>query len=270
MRAIGSAIAGNWASEIKLNFEEGLETILTSAWTLGNRSANVSTGLLLKASLRRMACVGSRVADGLLQGKFVREGGCCRYNAADPLLINIKYDESTIRDEIDAAIKGCANSATTDYLSFHALPVEVYAMQELSVNIHNEMLRSSYTKTIKPRFATDLSEGSKPEVRFKRYPLCALAELDSVWNRHREFGVLSGMPLIEMVKQNLTQRETLLADIVNIVCGEWLTGDDLRKKAFGDVGKGCAIEGWLSWSDAQRIGKLCDNELVNVYYNCYV
>jgi hypothetical protein len=270
MRAIASVVNGNWSNELMLGYQEGLETILSSAWTLANRSALISTSLLLKHSMRRLARCGGRVAEKLLIGEYIREGSAGRFYGRDTHSIEIDYEDEAVDQAVEEAIKTSANSATNDYLTHHAQPVEIFALTYLNTSIQKDMLKSSYSKTLRTAVSRDLNEEDEAEVRERYYKIRGMYLVDEVWNKEVDRGLLSGFPLLELVKNTLKRRPQLVHEMLTMLTGDYYLQRDIEKVAWGVQGRGCAIDGYLSWSDAQSIAKKCDGEMVKVTYMCYV
>jgi hypothetical protein len=270
MRSVAAVVAGNWVNEIKLSKKEGLDTVQNAAWTLGNRCGDSTIGLLLKHSLKRMARIGGRVADGLLTGTISKDGTPVRWTGADTYTVTVKFDETKVVRQLDDMIRYCPATATTDYLSYHATPQEIYAVQALKLNLRNEMARSSYEKSIKPRLVVEETEVD-PVIKSKKMHIRGRYLLDEAWNLKEDKGLLSGQPLMELCKNALNDNPVVLSDVlVSLTGGVYYSGEEAKRMAWGvDYPTGCAIGGRLAWSDACRIASKTNGELILVDYNCY-
>jgi hypothetical protein len=267
MRSVGSAVAGNWANELKLDYDEGLRTILNHAWTLGNRSNRTDIALLFKSSMKRMARITGRVAENLLIAKWALPGQACRYYDQDVYDVFIGKHKNKWIDKLDREVKYLDNSATTDYLTFHTTPTEAYALQYMDTSVQNEMKRASYGKTmaLRVKFTEDIVEDV--DIHVRRRNIIGSETVKDLWDCDERYGVLSGFPILQLVKNRMS--EQLTSDLVHSLTGDWHVGIDLIDVAWGDHVRGCAIRGRMTFADAGRVAGRSFMYLVDNYYNCF-
>jgi hypothetical protein len=269
-RTIATCVAGNWINDIRLDYKEGLDTVLHHGWTLANRSANLGAAVLLKKSLSRMAHINGSKAVELLMGKSARDGGPCRYTHVDTKNYIIKYEDTEQDKEIARDVRVCAHAATADYLAYHTEPIEQYVLVQIGASVESKMRESSYTKTLKEKYHKDPTQGKRPTVSRETFHVKGMYTIDEAWDKEHAKGLLSGIPILEMMKRQINARPVLLRDLINIVTKEWYDYDYLEELAWGVSGTGCAVKGFLSWADASTIARKCTRQMVTTQYNCYV
>jgi hypothetical protein len=269
-RTIASCVCGNWVNEIKLDYREGLETMISHAWTYGNRPGSPKAGLLLKASFKRIARISGRAAEGLLTGAFAREDGPCRYSDANTWEVMVEYKASKLDKRMKFESKYLGTMATTDYLTYHTTPIESYALSNADIDIKELMVSSSYKKTFLGVYGRE-EEMEPPEVHLRGFDVKGTVPCDKLWDKDVTRGALSDHPLLQMMKEYLKKDRALLRELVLIVTNTLVTSPEwLDQYAWGNVGTGVAVEGYMSWADACIMARRGNREKVTVAYNCFV
>jgi hypothetical protein len=267
-RSISACICGNWASEFRLSREEGMRSLLSHSWTLNNRSNSRELSQMLYLTTKRMARVGGRLADKLLDGETSFGNGPCRYRDAHASTCEIKYKRRPWEKEMDVALDTLASMATADYLGEHAHPIEIFGLKLVDGDITTPMMRASYGKTIAGWYRPETVDEIK-SVRVYKKEVKGYIDIDSAWNRRRKKGVLEGYPLLNLIKGGI--KGEVLRDLVNVAGGDaTLNGQELFEHAWGESMQGCAVRGRMSFSDASAISRKIGNVLVDTYYSFYV
>jgi hypothetical protein len=215
-----------------------------------------------------MARVGGRVAEGLLSGEVSLRQGPSRYRQDDSNFIDIKYRRRKWELEMEKDLRTMRNFATTDYVSEHATPIEVYALKNISNNITSSMMKSSYSKTIASWYrGEDIDRVER--VRVYNKPVREWFDVDYIWNLKVKPGVLAGFPLLNLIRGNI--ETDLLADLVDAAGGNGgLQGTELYEHAWGEAYTGSTFRGRLSYSDASMLSKKCNFGLIETFYPCFV
>nr|BAU79524.1 RNA dependent RNA polymerase [Diatom colony associated virus-Like RNA Segment 4] len=268
LRSVSACVAGNWVSELKLNYEEGLRAMIGHAWTLANRSNNSAAGMALRASFKRMARLTGAVADKLITGEWALPGEAARYKMEDTHVVHIDWGRRSQVRELDKKIFHMEQSATVDYLSYHTTPIEALALTELRTSVEREMKRASYGKTMASQLNKDPSDVEPLRARVKVRPVKGMFLVQDIWDKPLISGVLSHFPLLQLVKNKI--RSHLLSDLVHSETGEWLTGRRCYERAWGTKNTGATFRGRISFADAGRISARCNGQLVDVHYPCFV
>nr|UHS72523.1 MAG: putative RNA-dependent RNA polymerase [Totiviridae sp.] len=267
-RCISACICGNWIGELKLSKEEGLQTIVSHAWTISNRSNDSRLPLLLYISTRRMARVGGRLAEGLLDGTIGLGNGPSRYRDEHSYRAEVTYVKSNWEKRMEDELRNMGSKATTDYLNEHCHPIERFALGLVSGNIQTPMLKSSYSKTIAGWFRDEEVDKVR-RVRVYQRPMREWFEVDNLWNLKIKRGVLTRYPLLNLIKGAI--ETDVLADLVDVAGGNsGLTGTELYEHAWGESYTGSAFRGRMSYGDASLLSKKCNYGLIETFYSCFV
>jgi hypothetical protein len=267
-RCISACVCGNWISEFKLSKEEGLQTLVSHAWTLSNRSNDSNLPKLLYVSAKRMARIGGRLADEILTGSTGLGNGPSRYRDAVSHRVEITYRKSRWERKMERELNSMSDFATVHYLNEHCHPLEQYALKLVAGDVKTPMLKSSYSKTVAGWYR---DEESDKIARVKAYerPVTEWYDVDYIWNYRVTPGVLVGYPLLNLIKNSI--KTDVLADLVDVAGGDGsLTGKELYEHAWGESYIGSSIRGRLSYSDACVVSKKCSTGLIETGYSCYV
>jgi hypothetical protein len=268
-RSVATCVNGNWVSDVRLNAEEGLKSIIGHAWTLCNRTANPELGAMLVSSVKRMCKLSSSLARGLLTGRVGLSDGPCRANGNIITSVEVVVDTAREEDQVALAAHGLGDNATIDYLSYCATPLEQMILGEIGADIKNTMKCASYKKTM---ISSGSADGPIEPAEIKRVKWSHRAASSSVsleragWNAER-LGYLLDQPLLHLVRNRMD--EELLSQALIYVGSPVYNGPRAEEYAWGRVAKSLAIVGTLPYSDACALCRKVDEDMVHVVYSCY-
>jgi hypothetical protein len=268
-RSISSCVNGNWVSEVRLNAEEGLRSIVAHSWTLCNRARNVNMGALLVSSVKRICRLSSRDARNLLTGRVALNDGPCRYTGLHVDSMCVDVDTSAEEEAVALATQGFAEYATLDFLTHCAQPIEQYVLGELGASLVDTMRCASYRKTmISSGDVAGAVPAAKVSRSFDRRGVKTTVQLEKSAYGRGVGGVLSQFPLLQFVKKRITGDLLLMALLIAGVRPG--VGEDIEELAWGRKAKAVSVLGSLSYADASALTRRCDEDLVYSPYNYYV
>jgi hypothetical protein len=267
-RSIATCVNGNWSSDVRLNAEEGLKSIIGHSWTLCNRAGNFDMGALLVSSVKRMCRLSSSVARELLTGSAGLADGPSRANGLTTRSYHLDIDTDKETEELALATQGMGQNATIDFLTHCSTPLEQYVLGELGTSVVNTMRCASYKKTM-------ISGGNSDEpiapayvrVRKSVKSVRTTVEVEEAGRGNKKGGVLSPYPLLQLVKQRVTGE--LLAQALMMVGVMPTYSDSDFDVAWGRRSRSLSVMGALTYGDACSLCKKCDEDLVYVNYPCY-
>jgi len=142
-RAISGMVCGNWVSDVKLDPQEALRTMLTAMWTLRARSGMIRLASLLVYSIARVTQLPLQPLVEFADGIATIDGSplFARTTCYQSYKLSIEFDSPP-----DESIITEPRRATTDYLSNHASDVERHILSTCGFSVTSDMLKSSYGK----------------------------------------------------------------------------------------------------------------------------
>lgn len=258
-RSVASAVSGNWVNLAVMAPRELISSAVTTTRALINRSQCSLYPLLLARSLSRAARIPVRVSVNLLSGSHAVDGS--------PVFLSdgTIHTYSLTRDEVD--ILGprldprWPSLATQAYLTYHATPVEIKALELSGSSVHSAMLVSSYNKALASNATHD-----RKSLRLKRcLPRVAVGSVDAarLLTAPAEPGVLSGYMLLSLLKARLNNNH--LRELISLA-GHPPAPSMLATQAWGAPARSVVIHGYMSFSDAAT---LSSRTYSGVIYNNY-
>ncbi|GIM62259.1 RNA dependent RNA polymerase [viral metagenome] len=267
-RSIGSAISGNWASEAKLSPREALTTMVSSSWTLANRSGSLA-GYLLMYDVGRVSGLPVKHVRKYLDGKASLGGSPVRsmHNVVE--IATVEEVETNRAEDVvtEVARLGGARYATEDYLSHSIDSVERLALTLAGGDVAEMMVRSSYAKTLISRDIIS-SAGLKVTTTHKQLRgYRSVNFCDLVKKEVEHPGILSHYPLINLIKNRLTEQDVYrllrAAGDKEVSCP--------YERAFGTKEKNViAVSGCASFSDLMTYGHRAEGRHIHVLYEMYL
>nr|UUV42482.1 MAG: RNA dependent RNA polymerase [Hanko toti-like virus 3] len=262
-RAVASAVSGNWVNLATMAPREMVTSAITTTRALINRSQCPHYPALLARSLSRAARISRRVCESLLSGAKAIEGAPLFKSTGT---INTY---SLTRDEVDTLgprlNPDWPKHASNDYLSNHATPVELKALELSGTTVRSAMLVSSYGKALAGN-ATD----SRQSLNLKRcLPRVAVgsASATSLLTKPTEKGVLSGYALLTLIKSRLSNAD--LRELISMA-GHPPAPSMLQVQAFGAPARSVVIQGVLSFSDAATLSSRTYAGVIYTTYPVYM
>jgi len=260
-RSVASVVSGSWVNERGLQATEKVQTLLSSAAALRNRSMNINAALVLIEPVLGVLGVKRSVAEELLRGAASVGDGPVFSGGPAVRQLHIKKIDLIERQQVD--LLTC--NATTDYLSGCITEVERKCLQLVGSSIKRLMLEASYAKSL-----TEAMGDSKPvriAVRYTKYTVAPGSELsNTVLRRKKIRGWLSDYPVLYLLKGKI--KNQVLRQLL-----EWVgapTNGDLDVIAWGAEAQGVRIVGALPYSDAAAICSRTTRGVVYVSYNVYM
>jgi hypothetical protein len=261
-RSIASIISGNWVTEVRLGALEGLRVMIQAAWALMARSGDSNIYKLLVTSCVRMSRQRKEVVSDLLSGRValdsgpsLRCGDMRRFYNATLRSVKVQASNKWLAD-----VKGYATEA---YLSNHVSPVEKSAIAYVEMSPKRVMLDASYRKTLAHSVAFGSEDDSVTISGQGMAELHGSITVEEALSRRPEKGVLSGYPLVQLVRNGL--KEMQLRDLVNMVGGD-ARAPDVDLEAFGTEARSVVITGWLPYGDACALGGRVAEDVLTVTY----
>ncbi len=259
-RSIASCIMGQWVSDVRLSPEEGLQTMISAGWTIGNRSRDIEMADLLLASVCRITSLNATVASKLLQGKAALNDGPSRLEGMHSETYVVKFDSKIFADSKKHVRKA---RAVKDYLSEHIQEEDRNILSHMQTSVKAVMGDASYEKSEK-----DISAGAiiEPIVRVLDHVVRGVytgTKLSELMFARVEKGVLEDNPILNLVKRQMDAEELSFA---LLEYGVGLTGyetyEELYRKAWGTKGFGRAILGFLPYGEASGLARACKTDYI--------
>jgi hypothetical protein len=231
-RSISSVVSGNWESEMRLNAEEFVNSVLQSSWTIMNRSRTECASLMAR-SMNRVTGIGLSLCRAALIGRASINGSPVRAQGWVVPTVRLKVGRvlegrGRLGDEVKAL--GGKDYATSAYQRLHISPVEVMAVKQTGIDLNETMLESSYKKTL-------IDRNTEPSM------LATVSYTGDVWRpvsgedfmkvrSEREVrGVLVQYPILQLLRDRLTVSDVRkLLRLVGLTCTQ---GWDVMTFAFG-------------------------------------
>lgn len=262
-RSVASAVSGNWVNLAVMAPRELISSAVTTTRALINRSQCSLYPQLLARSLSRAARVPLRVCINLLSGSHAIDGSPVFKSDGT---INTY---SLTRDEVD--ILGprlnpqWPSNATQAYLTYHATPVELKALELSGSSIRSAMLVSSYNKALASNAVS-----SRQSLRLRRcLPRVAVGSISAskLLTSPPEPGVLSGYMLLSLLKARLNNAH--LRELISLA-GFPPAPSMLATQAWGAPARSVVIQGYMSYSDAATLSSRTYSGVVYTTYPVYM
>jgi hypothetical protein len=266
-RSISSCVNGNWASEVKLNAEEGLRSVIGHAWTLCNRAYNPAIGTLLVSSVKRLCRISSTHARNLLTGAAGLADGPTRAVGHNITSYDVKCDMKAEEDEVALASQGLGEHATIDFLTYCATPLEQMVLGQIGGEIKDIMRCASYKKTMISGGLDHAVEAAVTKVTVTRKQVRTTVMMEQAGWRTERDAYLAEYPLLQLVKNRMT--EEMLAQCLMAVGAPEFYGPNADRYAWGKRATALAVFGTLTYSDACSLCSRADEDMVYVAYSCY-
>jgi hypothetical protein len=266
-RSIATCVNGNWVSDVQLNAEQGLKSIIGHAWTLCNRAMNPSVGALLVSSVKRMCKLSSKVARDLLTGAAGLKDGPTRATGLWVRSYELQIDVDREAEEVALASHGLGEHATIDYLTHCATPLEQYVLGQIGGDIKDTMRCASYRKTMISGSADARVEPSEVrKVRYTTRKARGSVRMESAGWNVEQGGWLARFPLLQL--KHRIKGELLAQALVSVGAPIWY-GVEAEMMAWGRRAQSLAIHGTLSYADASALCNKVEEDMVQVMYNCF-
>lgn len=256
-RSIASIISGNWVGDVKLSPMQGLMSMVSSSWTVGNRAMSPKIGLLLAASVCRISRLRIKYVRAMLVGELAVNNSPCRTSANTRVSVSVvetasseKVDEAV--EQFYSQIKPAAKLATTDYLSNHVSAVERVALELSGSSVNKAMLTASYGKTVIGKTEDSrMVLATRSKLRFERLYGLVLAN-EAVYVRP-EGGLLNKYPIIALLRGVLTSEQLYQLLLLE---GALVVGKAaIEVAAYGRESEGVGVRGYIPFGDASNIGR---------------
>jgi hypothetical protein len=258
-RSISSCIMGNWVSDMRLDPQEALQTMVGTSWTLVNRAEHLPMGDLLVASVCRMTGINGNDVRALLRGEAALNDGPQRYSGSHAHYVRVEF---TSTGKVRSTEKYRAR-ATKSYCENHITPIEIEAIELSGASVVGAMKDASYMKSyVDPSAANVRDEVSHVAVRdFKGLrSRCFLEDLEY---SKAPPGLLSGYPILNLIKNQLSHE---VLGVIMTDLGADLSGreseEELYFRAWGRKEKGSVIVGFLPYSEAAAFSGITDRDVI--------
>jgi hypothetical protein len=265
-RCISSVVSGNWTHLVKVEPGEALQMFVSNAWTLRNRTGNTAITDLMVTSMERLTGIPVTEGREVLRGNV--QVNDLPYRSNKRRVCTYTYDHAKTQVRSHSMFGTLTKSyATHDYLSGHCDPFEREVLEKYRLGVKQAMFEASYAKTFVERMPHN--HRISRDTSFKRGPNKYGGEVDTagaVFDRKAEPGVLSGYPILQLVRNALT--DSMLKDILSML-GR-VDAVDPYFTAWGTQSRGVNVDGWLPFSDASRAGGRTQCDTLYVGYPIYV
>jgi hypothetical protein len=258
-RCVSACVSGNWVGELKLQPLEGLQTIVTHARTLVNRSRVLDISDVLIPSAHRMTGLPKKVLGNILSGRYSFNGSPVFGKCSRRVEYTIEETRKELRKQ--AAVP---SNATDQYLSERASDIERYALTSLKSTVKPAMLRASYDKTLG---GVESVATSLKVARVSLYHVWGAVSVNDALHTQGIEGCLTKYPLLNLLRGEL--RGPLLRKLIYYAGGD-SGADDPRREAWGAHTGGGVIDGWLSYADASLLTQRVDAGVVYTVFPYYV
>jgi len=263
-RAIASTISGNWVSLVRASAEEGLNSMLSNAWTIMNRSCDRSMSKMLVNSFCRITGCKKGLAQALLAGEVAVNDGPIygRSHFRRKVRMTIGGNKPSIDyDELSRLPK----NATTAYLTNYTSRVERLGLELVGSGVRFAMLDSSYRKTL---------TSNAPDVRLTHLNFSPIkvefivgsVTAEVVLERQPVRGVLSTYPILQLIRHQLSNQ--MLAKCIQELDVE-VDPYDIEKQAWGSEARGVICDGYIPYSDARHLGSRMTEDVLKIQYPIY-
>ncbi|UHK03341.1 MAG: RNA-dependent RNA polymerase [Hangzhou totivirus 5] len=260
-RSISSFVSGNWANPDPMAACDALRSAITGARSIINRGGTARPIELVAGALRYCKGVPLPLLLKLLKGECSIDDGPV-FGCAGTLRT---YKPVPVEVEDFVEQPGWSGYASRDYLTKHATDIEMAAIEMTGTNVLKHMVASSYSKGLDHavfKRPPSLTLVAQPPIRPRGY-IDAVDLLD----KPSHDGILSGYPLIQLVKNRLTDRD--LRELF-LVLGYRPPTTDLRKAAFGGESGPKNVIGVLSYADAAALSKRTTAGNIVSHFACRV
>ncbi|APG75993.1 hypothetical protein 2 [Beihai victori-like virus 1] len=271
MRSIGSCVCGNWVNEIRLNYEEGLRTIINHGWTLHNRSHTQFVPLLLVSSMVRMARVSRGNACNLLTGSTGLEPGFQRSRRVGATTLKLKYKQDDRESQwLTDKVSQCKSLATDDYLSTRVSDLEREVLEAEGISPKNELMLSSYKKSFAGSQPYSKFLDAAPKLVRYQHKFKGHIDLDEAWDARDKLpkGLLTEYPMLVLVRNRI--RRSTVRVLLFEMTGNLYYGKQLDEVAWGEREGGTLCSCPLSYSDAGSLAGVCQWKTVYSSFRAYV
>lgn len=271
-RTVASLISGNWANDYRLAPDEALRSMVGQLWAFKNRTKNLRAGLLAVSTLCRITGWSRGLCEKVALCKVSVNGSPTQEEHQTSSRWELTLEQRTV----DATpgrvgkypIKMLRHTASSDYLSSCATPVELTAMGLAGVGVLQAMVESSYRKTLVEPEAEDTSTAGAglKFTRVKTQLLAGSVDASEALSRRPDVGLLSKYPLLQLMKGRLNKK--ILANLLRLV-GDSGYGDVYRK-AWGTEARTVTVVGWIPYADATRLGgRVTEDILYTTFPMCF-
>jgi hypothetical protein len=249
-RALASVVSGNWTTQTPPSAAERLQSMVSSSWTLCNRSGSTFVSRLLISALTRWTAVTRGRALGLLEGSIALGNGPARHDFRMPM----RYD---IVERSKADSKGARpwaslpRYATNSYLSNHVSEIEMLAINAVHSSPDQAMVDSSYTKSYAG------TEAVESRVKIKRVPLflqrslVGSEDVGVLLHSKDAKGVFTQYPLLMMLRNIIPRRVCL--DILSRLGID--AEIDVEAQCWGGEARGVIAGSTLPYSDIVSLAR---------------
>jgi hypothetical protein len=253
-RAISSVVSGNWESDSALTPLEALTSLVSTSWTLCNRSNNSDFWKCILSATVRATKQPRNLVARLLEGSLTLGEGPARGRRAEihKLLVTVVVTKKQDDRELDVVLKhrDLKRYATSEYLSKHIQPFEREILDKLNISVSDMMVSASYAKTFNNVGLTqpDRVEFTiSPEI--KTVNVVKSVDIETLLKNKIQEGVLSRYPILCMIKNRLSNLDL---DFIIRNLGLRYNGDDLQGFCWGEGSHSVAVVGAMTYSDACR------------------
>lgn len=270
-RSVSACISGNWVTEYKLDARESLNTMISHAVTMANRSIHTfDYGRVLARSVLRSTGLKTKRKEmlvELLRGDAAIDGGPCYNRFATHRSIQLKIK---INKEYEERLKLLPAMAVDDYLAEGIQDIERCGLKLSNFDPHTVMKDSSYRKGLLYRDkGDDLRVEEVDIVRRGCSETEGSMNLAEAIAIDTEVGALARYPLLNFLKGHLKMEHI---NELMVMVGEKgsLDKEELYNRAWGVNSEGVVIEGVLSYTDARSLGRKARRCVVYMTENYWI
>nr|UHS72512.1 MAG: putative RNA-dependent RNA polymerase [Totiviridae sp.] len=262
MRSVASCIMGQWTSELRLEANEALQSIVGASWTLGNRSGSLGIGAdLLYASTCRMTGLQGAVVQGLLSGRAGLNNGPIRYSGMLRWSYEIKFERSS-RNFARNKYKAMATKA---FIENHITPVEREILDYIETTPVQAMVQASYWKSYTSAGGDIQQFYHRPKIKEVCRGIYTGEDFGGLNFREKARGMLEGYTVLGLVSGNLKGRNLQFA-LMSV--GADLSGheseEELELMAWGKRMDGVVVTETIPYSEAAALNSVAQFHLVRI------
>nr|UYL95685.1 MAG: RNA-dependent RNA polymerase [Luoyang Totiv tick virus 4] len=262
-RAVSTTVAGNWFTDKILDPAESLQTMVSAARTIANRSRSQRAPLLLVSAVRRT--LGADSPDDATLARLLC--GVYALNDGPQFISSGRHNKLPVTVVYSPDKHGYSHLpavASEAYLSKCADPLEVDILTMSGISVKGSMQRASWSKSV------NFSDRTFERLKFHSpvsAPAIGSVKVEDLLRAPKPYGVLLKYPLLVLAKDRIP--ETALRVAVAAAGGNPHV-PDLALEAWGEYRHGVIVNTVLSYSDAASFGKRTGLSVLTSTRRCYV
>ncbi|GIM62252.1 RNA dependent RNA polymerase [viral metagenome] len=262
LRSVSTCIMGQWVSDMRLDANEAVQSMVQASWTLCNRSRERSIGDdLLRSSMCRITGLKGDVVGGLLRGTVALNDGPARHTGRHvKTSLVLKYGQRTTdRNRNETRL----NYATKNYLTKHVTPAEREVLRQMESSVEDVMADASYSKSEKDIANRAEVETVIMEKRVVHKGIYTEEIMRGMEFRERKAGLLERFPILNLVKNQMGYEDMELAlTCIEADLSSIATEEELYAMCWGVRSEGVAIDGWMPYSEAAALSGVTSKDKV--------